>query len=67
MTNHPTSLVVGKFQSMTSPGKFYEIRRGKDGVVYCTCPAWKFQKKEYGQPRTCKHLKSLMLGQGVVK
>ena len=28
---------------------------GKDGNVYCTCPAWKFQRKAV-QGRTCKHL-----------
>jgi hypothetical protein len=30
----------------------YEIRQGKDGVVYCTCPAWRFG---HGEP--CKHMK----------
>lgn len=32
-----------------STGSRYEIRRGGDGVIYCSCPAWRFRK-------TCKHL-----------
>ena len=30
----------------------YEIRRGGDGRIYCTCPAWRF-----GRGKSCKHLK----------
>jgi hypothetical protein len=36
----------------------YEIRLGGDGNVYCTCPAWKFQKLP-PKERTCKHMKAL--------
>lgn len=39
--------------SKTNPGRKYEIRMGKDGVMYCTCHAWKFNK-------TCKHLTGFM-------
>ena len=31
----------------------YELRMGKDGVVYCSCPAWRFSKE---RPRSCKHM-----------
>jgi hypothetical protein len=40
--------------SLTSPGKVYEIRLGKDGRTYCTCKAW-----QYGRGKPCKHLRAL--------
>jgi hypothetical protein len=27
-----------------SKGNTYELRQGRDGVFYCTCPAWAFNK-----------------------
>lgn len=39
-------------------GGEYELRLGKDGVAYCTCPAWRFSGKN-GKVRTCKHIQSL--------
>lgn len=41
--------VLGKVQSRSNPLKFYEIKLGGDGVVYCTCRAWITNKY-------CKHL-----------
>lgn len=40
---------LGSIQSDSNPVKFYEIRLGGDGVVYCSCTAWKINKY-------CKHL-----------
>lgn len=34
---------------------WHKIVLGEDGVVYCSCPAWKFQKGEPAK-RSCKHL-----------
>lgn len=42
-----------KLQSKDS-GKLYTIKVGNDGVPYCTCPSWKFQKKAQ-KDRRCKH------------
>ena len=53
-----TTTILGYVPSST-PGKHYEIRRGDDGVVYCTCPAWSFGKAK-GIP--CKHLKGMLTG-----
>jgi hypothetical protein len=52
--SEPTVLAVAP--SKTNPSKSYEIRRGKDGVIYCTCPAWRYQRLKKGETRTCKHL-----------
>lgn len=48
--------------SKTDPSKSYEIRKGADGHIYCTCPSWKFKRQSAGD-RTCKHLASFHAGQ----
>lgn len=40
------------FPSRSSPGTVYEVRRGGDGTIYCTCPQWRFKQGRGG----CKHL-----------
>ena len=53
--------VLSRFASSDGT-KTYEIRRGKDGEVYCTCPAWRFSGRDrfhqLVQTRTCKHLEA---------
>jgi len=46
--------VLQKVESLTTPGRFYEIREGRDGRLYCTCPAWKFG-------HDCKHLQAYIV------
>lgn len=45
-------MVLATAKSKSGNGE-HEIRQGRDGVVYCTCPSWRFSKE---RPRTCKHL-----------
>ena len=40
---------IEEFESDSKPGTYHHIIRGKDGVVYCDCWAWRINKK-------CKHL-----------
>jgi len=62
MANTSIIHVLAVVPSTSDPAKRYEIRRGHDNNVYCTCPAWKFQHAPAGQ-RTCKHLKSFFASQ----
>jgi hypothetical protein len=51
--------ILATVPSKSNPEKSYEIHMGKDGNVYCTCPAWKYQKGVSPKDRTCKHIKTL--------
>lgn len=51
--------VLATFESASKPGLSHEVRIGADGVVYCTCPSWKFQKLSPSL-RSCKHTKAVM-------
>jgi len=51
----PTSELIRTWPSASKPDKSYELRRGHDGEVYCSCAAWKFSKV---RPRVCKHIKA---------
>jgi predicted nucleic acid-binding Zn finger protein len=44
--------------SLTEVGQSYEIKRGRDGVLYCSCPAWRFQRKPAAE-RSCKHMRAV--------
>lgn len=44
-----TPRLLGQIRSSSNPNKFYDIKLGGDGVVYCMCQAWKMNK-------WCKHL-----------
>ena len=41
-----------------SRGERHEVRIGRDGNVYCTCPAWRLQAL-HPYNRTCKHINDL--------
>lgn len=37
--------VLAQYPSKSKPGQFHEVRMGEDGVTYCTCWAWKKNKR----------------------
>lgn len=49
--NQTTWEVLGEYESSSSD-VIYEVRKGHDGVVYCTCPAWRMKQGK----ASCKHL-----------
>lgn len=51
--------VIAEVPSESNPSKKYQIRLGGDGNVYCSCPAWKYQKGKAPHERVCKHMKGL--------
>ena len=46
--------VLATYRSKSNPDRRYYINKAKDGSVYCSCPAWRFQHKP-AKDRTCKH------------
>lgn len=54
-----TATILATIPSSSNAEVVYTIKRGHDGNVYCSCPAWKFQKGVSPKDRTCKHLRSL--------
>ena len=56
-----SSITIGFAASMSNPAVKYEIKRGANGHIYCSCPAWRYQKLP-PMKRTCKHLKALAAG-----
>jgi hypothetical protein len=59
-----SSKLLATVPSQSNPSKSYEIKEGADHTIYCSCPAWKFQRVTPGKnQRTCKHLKAFFAGQ----
>ena len=52
--------LLALFASASKPGHSHEVRVGADGNVYCTCPAWRFQKGVSPIGRQCKHTRAAM-------
>jgi len=53
--------ILATYRSASNPDRRYYINRAKDGSVYCSCPAWRFQHKPASQ-RTCKHCEDYKSG-----
>jgi len=61
-----TGPVLATFLSKSNPSADpYEVRLGKDGNVYCTCPGWRYQSK-HPHDRVCCHMKELAQQMGTV-
>lgn len=52
---------IGSVQSFKNPKVFYDIFKGRDGVTYCACDGWKWQKVA-PKDRDCKHLAAFRKG-----
>lgn len=50
------ALVISTVPSQSS-NKSYTLTAHADGVVSCSCPAWKFQKVTPAE-RVCKHMRA---------
>lgn len=37
----------------SKPGTTYDLLEGADGIIYCSCPAWRFSREK---PKSCKHM-----------
>lgn len=49
--------IVASFPSKSNPAKSYSVTLSDEGIPYCDCMAWRFQKVPAPQ-RTCKHIES---------
>lgn len=49
-------MFVTKLTVMGDSNKAYDVSVHANGVVYCTCPAWKFDSRPQAE-RRCKHIK----------
>jgi hypothetical protein len=49
-------MFVKKIEVVGDTGTSYSITTHDDGVIMCTCPAWKYATQA-PQARTCKHIK----------
>ena len=57
-TNNGTKAVVlREVASFTGRPEVYQIRLHGNGVLSCSCPSWRFAKKEE-RPFACKHMRA---------
>lgn len=52
------AILIRQVPSSSNPNKVYDVRQGKDGICYCNCPAWKFQKVASESRKPCKHIRA---------
>ena len=54
--------LLGVYPSRANPAKEHVVQMGEDENVYCSCPAWRFQKGTHPRERTCKHIERWKTG-----
>ena len=60
---HETNLWLAK----SSKGSWdYEVRTDADGGWFCTCPDWKYNMREKGGVRVCKHISRVVANSGEI-
>jgi len=50
--------ILAEIPSPKTPSRIYRVVESKEGMIYCNCPSWLFQKIE-PKDRTCKHIKEV--------
>lgn len=53
------TLTVQSFESKSHPGQFHAVKLGKDDVLYCSCPSWKYQHR-HPNDRQCLHTRAVV-------
>lgn len=59
---------LARFASSSTPGKYYEVRIGEDGVTYCTCFPWVKSRNQMlkqgktADDATCQHKQAYLAG-----
>jgi len=49
------ALRTWRYQSKSSPDKYYTVRLNEDETLSCNCPGWIFSKK----PKSCRHTREV--------
>ena len=54
---------LGRYESASRPGNFYDVWLGEDDVTYCECGAWRYQKGAQPHERKpCSHIRRARTG-----
>jgi hypothetical protein len=56
-SNGTKAIVLREVASFSGRPDVYQIRLHASGVLSCSCPSWRFAKKEE-RPFACKHMRA---------
>jgi hypothetical protein len=60
-SNSMKAVVLKEVASFTGRPEVYQIKVNPGGALSCSCPAWRFAKKEQ-RPYACKHMRASGFG-----